>query len=1574
MNRATRLVLVLSFAAICFAVVWDFTPRTSSHSKAKNEVGTPGSLLKSQRRFKGIFAQGSRDNFLAESNMNAPVPQPTVTADDSAEADDDPDLPPGMAGKIDKESYLGARGDYIDMLRGREGDAPAEAREKAIREMERQEIQLGKQRSLLGLSALVNTTNWSFLGPAPIPNGQTSSVSMPVSGRTISIAVHPTDPDIVYVGTAQGGLYKSTSGGANWTALFDFQLESLAIGAITIDPTNPNIVYVGTGENGQSADSFAGRGLYIIRNAETATPTLNGPFRLDGASNDVFSGRAIGRVLVNPLDNNVIFVCTSSATGGNPNTTTVLQPRRGIYRSTNAQSATPTFEQIQITGVPTPNDRTTIDIEMDPANPNLLLATVVGITGDGGIYRTDNALDPAPTFTRTLTLPNGATNGRAELTVTRSSVPATTFYAATGETSSAALGGPACAASRSGLMRRSTDLGLTWSTPLPGSTGFCGGQCFYDIAVAVTPDNQTIHLGGAARGGASPCLIDVMKRSTDGGASFARNDVGLHADEHALAIAPSNPNVVYTGSDGGIWRSTNNGTNWISLNNADFSATQFQSVALHPFDRFFSIGGTQDNGTNCLSPDGLTWFNCRGGDGGYTLIDDNAFDTTNVTMYHTFFNQTNSQIAYERADTTSFAWGFRGCSGTVSNNGFRCADNVLFYAPMAQGPGNPNTIYFGTDRLYRSSNKGDTMVTVSQGPLVPTAPGALSGIVLTTIGVSPQDDNVRIVGLRNGQVFATTTGSATLTNITGANFPAPNPIDTARNSIGEAIIDPNNKFTAYVSFVSFSPPAGQQIFKTTNLNDPSPTWTASSNGIPQVPVSSIAIDPQDSNSLYAGTDIGVYHSSDGGANWVPLGTGLPRVAVFDVKISNVQRYLRIATHGRGIWEIGIPGRQLPVIHNGGITITAEGCAPANGVIDPGEDVTVSFGATNIGPGPTENLVVTLLATGGVTFPSGPQNYGVVAPGATGTGEFHFSNNGTCAGTITLTFHLQDGDLDLGNVSIPFTLGLLVNSAPSFTENFDAVTAPALPAGWATAQTGAAPLWVTSTTNDTAPNSAFGGGAATPGDNSLTSPTIAVPAAPATGTNPGVRLTFRNSYNTEGGFDGAVLEISINGGAFADIISAGGSFVEGGYNSTIGVTDSVLTGRAAWTGNSGGFITTTAVLPPTSYGQNAQLRWRTAYDTGTHPTGGGQRVDTISIYASTRICCGGACVLSCPSDIEVSNDPGDCGAVVNYPAPTVVGNCGTVTASQDSGTLFPIGTTPVVITAARLDGTSDSCPFDVKVNDTEFPVVSNPTANPNALWPPDHRLVDITVNYTATDNCPLTCVLTVASNEPINGTGDGDLSPDWVIVDSHHVKLRAERAGTGSGRTYTITVTCTDESGNATVKTTTVFVPLNMKGGSAFQVINRASSIADLTATPATRYTLGPGWITVAAGSYPLNPTLEGKLSFDFSSLTKASTPEALISFSTGKLEFNASKYERVDISGAKAQFEGVGKINGDDGYRFILTVIDGQAASGGGVDKFRIKIWSDNTGEVVFDNQMGDSNDAEPTTRVGDRKSIPLPR
>src|SRR6185503_14735211 len=260
-------------------VAWDFTPRTSGRNSQESQVASSRLSTQARSGHRNTYAAESPNN-ISSTSLYGPIPEPTVVPVDP-EGEEDPDLPPGMAGKIDKEAYLRARGDYFDMLRGRDQAVPEGAREKAIQKMDTQERLMRRTRSSSVVS-LVNTTDWIFIGPNPIPQGQTQGSRVPVSGRTISIAVHPTDPNTVYVGTAQGGLYKSTNGGTNWTKLFEFQLESLAIGAITIDPTDSSIVYVGTGENGQSADSAFGRGLYIIRNANSASPTLNGPFRLNG--------------------------------------------------------------------------------------------------------------------------------------------------------------------------------------------------------------------------------------------------------------------------------------------------------------------------------------------------------------------------------------------------------------------------------------------------------------------------------------------------------------------------------------------------------------------------------------------------------------------------------------------------------------------------------------------------------------------------------------------------------------------------------------------------------------------------------------------------------------------------------------------------------------------------------------------------------------------------------------------------------------------------------------------------------------------------------------------------------------------------------------------------------------------------------------------------------------------------------------------------------------------------------------------------------------------------------------------
>jgi hypothetical protein len=788
----------------------------------------------------------------------------------------EPDLP-AISVKIDKEEYLNLRSDYVDTLRGFD-TAKQDSRTKALRELDRSEAALAERRASLNMPP--SSSSWRALGPAPIPVNASTSYS----GRVSAIAVHPTNPNIVYVGTALGGLYRSLDGGANWTPMMDSAF-SLAIGSITIAPSDPTTVFVGTGEATFSGLSFIGVGVYCISNADT-TAVLTGPLNQGTGGGDIFTGRTIGRVIVHPTDPNIIFVTSASGISGiGGNNTGLVLPNAGIYRSVNAMSANPTFEQLTIQGTLAAS-RSVVDAATEPGNPARLLIAVIGNGGDGGVYLATNALDAVPSFTRTLATGDGSSLGRTEFAVNKTGA-VVTVYAAAGTSN--------------GTLFKSVDGGAIFN-PAAGGVGFCNPQCFYDIAVAVDPgDAAKVYLGGAP--------TRVFSRSADSGTTFTTNSQtaqNLHVDTHAFALAPSNTNIMYFGSDGGIWKTTDvNATPivWTSLNNGSFSATQFMGITLHPFNRNYMLGGTQDNGTQFLAPDGTTWVRSDGGDGGFAVIDKNSPTANSVTAYHTYFNQTNSQIGFSRALTTDPngdpIWsGFLGCQGASSNNGIICSDTVRFYAPMVGGPGNPNTLYFGTNRLYRSVNRGSTMTDVS---------GILPATV-TAIAIAPQNDDVRLVGLQNGGVFlSTTAGATTMTNITGS-IPA--------RYVGRVAIDPTNPNVAYVALNGYGLAAGQHVWKTTNLLGGAPTWSPAGSGIPDVPTNNLAIDPLNPNTLFAGTDIGVFQSTDGGANWLPFNTGLPRVPVFGMEFQPVHRVLRVATHGRGIYEYAFANPRTPYDFDG----------------------------------------------------------------------------------------------------------------------------------------------------------------------------------------------------------------------------------------------------------------------------------------------------------------------------------------------------------------------------------------------------------------------------------------------------------------------------------------------------------------------------------------------------------------------------------------------------------------------------------------------------------------------------------
>lgn len=875
---------------------------------------------------RNVTAQNTQDRLQNIPSVQSVTPKATVP-DDKEEGD--ADVPSRFKGLIDKQTYLNLRHQHTSLLRGVEEDKTFDPqwRSNALGQMEQQE---------LANAPGVSGTTWTEIGPFPLPNGQTQNggAVTPVSGRATAVVVDPTNSNKVYLGTAQGGVWRSTNGGTTWAPIFD-TAQSLSIGAIALAPSNPSILYVGTGEANNSVDSFFGVGVYRIDNADT-TANLVGPINPQittgttvAITYNCFNGRGITSLLVHPTDPATIFVSTGTGIGGlGANAVSNTIPPlalRGVFRSTNATAAAAavTFTKIVVNtdgslDVPGTGNTTITDMVFEPGTPNNLLVATQGATAGGAVYRSTNALAATPIFTQTL-FP-GFNGLVMKLTINKVGATVTAYVSSNEPGTMAQPFLKSCPGAAFGRVRKSTDGGQTWSTPLADAEGYCGNQCSYDNPIGVHPSNaNVVYLGGNARGTCS----DALKRSSDGGTTFIQDDTDLHADGHGFAFDPlTNPVTVWFANDGGIWKRQDAaaGTAWLSQNNGPLGTLQFQSIAVHPTNQNFTIGGTQDNGTELLQQPANTWTRADFGDGGFALIDQNAADTTTVTMYHTYFNIAGALLGFGRTNTVACAtegeWAFKGiyggpvdpnvyCDGSTDTfNGISLADSaVLFYAPIALGPGNPNRVYYGSDRLYRSINKGDTMTVVSQQ--------FAANVPISAIGIKPTDDNVRMLGLRNGLAFKTLTGANPMS---ASGFTAPNNAVTGSTNkfISRAVIDPALANTAYITLSYYTNPASQQIWKTTNLNATPPTWTEASNGVPDIPVNAFAVDASDPtlpgvSVLYAGTDIGVFRSTDGGANWTAFGTGLPRSTVFDMAIQPTSRILRIATHGRGMWEIALPG-------------------------------------------------------------------------------------------------------------------------------------------------------------------------------------------------------------------------------------------------------------------------------------------------------------------------------------------------------------------------------------------------------------------------------------------------------------------------------------------------------------------------------------------------------------------------------------------------------------------------------------------------------------------------------------------
>jgi hypothetical protein len=700
---------------------------------------------------------------------------------------------------------------------------------------------------------------WTRIGPRPIA----SRAPLYDAGRVTALAVQ--DTKTVYAGAANGGVWKTTTGGLNWTAVFDKQ-PSLAIGAVAIDPNNSDTVLVGTGEGNFSFDSYAGAGLFRSSDAGASWSNISGP----GGSR--FDSCSISDIVVKPKKSSTIGVGVVGS--GVPGPSACNPDRQGVHVSTDggktwALKAPTPGGKFDLTGA--------FDLAIAPANPDTWFAGMA----NGAVWRSK---DSGQNWDRVLVAPGGARTSIAVAPAKPHLIVAAVEFPAKGNTKEtvdlylSSNGGTTWNNTQLPMPRRVTNHLCSWPANEPR-------QCWYDLALTFDPTAPRVfYLGGV--------LLYRYEGLTGGGWGVRQAAADTHVDNHALAHDPTGN--LWIGSDGGV-----NTLRWIQSpagrpieiirgKSEHLPISEFQPGVSGNVDQL--IGGTQDNGT-VLHTGVLQWDRIHGGDGGFTASD----PTRRRTMY-----TTEPNFKLWRSTNGGTSW--RIITPLHGD------DQGLFYSPLVNEPGAPRTIYAGSHRLWRSVNRGDSWRGVSPG-----FDNAISAIGTgTTTPASP--NTTAYVGfgrLKNdtgpgGIRFSANITSPAPTWIAARLPPTspggpPSPFPT--RWVTDFWINPSNSKEAFAALSGFGT---AHVFHTTNGVDWVNADGSGFTGIPNTPVNALAVDISGAFPiLYAGTDVGVFASGDEGANWVNASTDLPGTAVVDLLVdhrSNPSRDTLIAaTHGRGAY-------------------------------------------------------------------------------------------------------------------------------------------------------------------------------------------------------------------------------------------------------------------------------------------------------------------------------------------------------------------------------------------------------------------------------------------------------------------------------------------------------------------------------------------------------------------------------------------------------------------------------------------------------------------------------------------------
>ena len=675
-----------------------------------------------------------------------------------------------------------------------------------------------------------------------------------MSGRINDLEVHPTNSRIIYAGAAGGGVWKSNDAGTTFNPIFDEYCQS--IGAVALDPSDPdNTIYVGTGETWTRNSVTIGDGLYRSK---------------DGGSNwekiGLEKSERIANVIVNPTNPNEIFVAVLGALWGD-------SEERGVYRSEDGGAS---WEKVlyvdQKTGC--------ADLAMDPTDPNTLYASMWEFRRTGWSFMSGGSNSALYKST------NGGTSwkrihngfpegdlGRLGIAVAPSN-PKVLYTVIEAEKDE-----------RKGLYR-SDDAGENWKQ-LNNDFGITV-RPFYFSRIVVDPKDENVIVKGGLSGSIS----------RDGGKTF--KDLGnMHSDIHDIAFSILDSDIMFAGTDGGVYRSWNGGTTMEIVENLPLS--QFYHISVDNEEPYNVYGGLQDNGS---------WYGPSSSPGGVEARDWNSIgagDGFRVLKHPT------KKIIYSEMQGAENVWRIdvdRRLSKTIQPQPSKGTPKLRFNwnAPMAISEHQPDRFYMGSQFLHKSEDMGDTWEIISpdlttndpskqnqedSGGLSKDNSGAENHTTIFTIAESPLDENVIWVGTDDGNVQLTRDGGKTWSN-TVANISGL-PKNTWCYHIEASVFD---KGTAYAVFDGHTMnDMKPYAYKTTDYGK---TWTNIITSEVDGFVRNIQEDYLNPNLLFLGTEFGLYITMDGGQSWSKFTNNMPAVAVHFIALQKKTNDLVLGTHGRGV--------------------------------------------------------------------------------------------------------------------------------------------------------------------------------------------------------------------------------------------------------------------------------------------------------------------------------------------------------------------------------------------------------------------------------------------------------------------------------------------------------------------------------------------------------------------------------------------------------------------------------------------------------------------------------------------------